>query len=93
MAPGERVVRVVLVVADEVAIFTYMTKGIHPTSAAYRIPKISLEVSKSMGRENLLMDMEGIRDPGATELLRETACKLNVHLLDSMTVDKDSAWG
>lgn len=79
MELGERVARAVLVVVDGVATSMSMTRGIHQTSVAYRIPRTSLEVLRSMGRESLLMVMEGIRDPGAIGLLQEKACKFIIH--------------
>ena len=74
MALAEQVARAVLVVVVAVVTFMSTMRGIHQTLVEYRILMISLVVLRSMGRENLLMDMEGIRILGAIELSQEMAC-------------------
>ena len=74
MALGERVARVVLVVAGEVVTSTSTMRDTHRTSVAYRTPRTYLEVSKWMERGISLMVMGDIRHLGAIELLQEMAC-------------------
>ncbi len=79
MARGERVVRVVLVVAGGVATFTSTMRGIRRTTVGYRILRISLAVSRWTDGEILWMGMGDIRVLGAIGLLRGTACEFDVH--------------
>ncbi len=79
MARGERVVRVVLVVADGVATFMSTMRGIRRTTVGYRILRISLEVSRWTDGGTLLMDMGDIRVLGAIGLSHGTACEFDMH--------------
>ena len=91
MALGERVVRVVLVVVGEAATSMSTMRGIHQILVAYRILRTSLEVLRLMGKENLLMDMAGIKHRGVIGLLQGMVCEYKISSACIM-VDEDPAW-